>query len=355
MGEESLYPVHCDVQNESRQATGKVILSALTLSCSLGRRPGGPGHVLLLHLVDERAHLDHVPNLVQTVLGYLVGREPLRSVPFVLHELQPRRSLREQVHGPLQLVAAREDVPAAHDVQAEPRPGHRDDEAADVPQVSHRPGPHEGQDDDVVLLPLVLVDRRHGPRGDAGEGRVLSAPLGEDVVEQLPLAVVGCQDGYFLGGISDEDEVLKERHTVLGLAEVLIEEGGRRGLSPSLEVLDVDKLERPRQPRIRPEVPLVRQNPVEIAEVPVPPRVQPGDLRPRPPLPIELDRRDAEPHEPGEHGLVVAGVPAERRVLHHGGKLVVVADEADALEPARRARVVGLAALEDEGDEALDV
>ena len=78
--------------------------------------------------------------------------------------------------------------------------------------MAHGPGPHEGQDDDVVLLALVLVDRRHGPGDDAGEGRVLPAPLREDVVEQLPLAVVRCQDGYFLGGVPGEDEVLKDRN-----------------------------------------------------------------------------------------------------------------------------------------------
>eukprot|EP00951_Prasinocladus_malaysianus_P050100 scaffold676942_cov151-Prasinocladus_malaysianus.AAC.1 len=52
------------------------------------------------------------------------------------------------------------------DVEPQAGSGHGDRETPDIPEVPHSLGAHQAEQDDVVLLPLVLVHRRHLPRPD---------------------------------------------------------------------------------------------------------------------------------------------------------------------------------------------
>ena len=70
-------------------------------------------------------------------------------------------ALQEVGQAGLQLVAVGEQGLAAEDVEPQPGPAHGHHQPADVPDVPHRPRPDQGQQDDVVLLPLVLVHRCH--------------------------------------------------------------------------------------------------------------------------------------------------------------------------------------------------
>ena len=88
------------------------------------------------------------------------------------------RPLAQDVEGRLELEAVLEEVDPREDVEAEPRPRHGDDEAADVAEVADVVGADEGEEDEVVLLALVLVHRRDLVRG-ADHG-IVGAPAGRD-------------------------------------------------------------------------------------------------------------------------------------------------------------------------------
>lgn len=69
--------------------------------------------------------------------------------------------LEEVGQGGLQLIAVGKERLAAKDIEAQARATHGHHQPPHIPDVPHRPRPHQGQQDVVVLLPLVLVHCCH--------------------------------------------------------------------------------------------------------------------------------------------------------------------------------------------------
>ena len=61
------------------------------------------------------------------------------------------------LHGRSQLIAVGKQLSPAKDVQPQPGPRQGHYQTPDIPDVPHCPGAHQGKQDVVVLLPLVLV------------------------------------------------------------------------------------------------------------------------------------------------------------------------------------------------------
>jgi hypothetical protein len=93
------------------------------------------------------------------------------------------------------LEAVVEDVTAPKDIEPQScaRQGH--DQTAHVSQVADGFRAHKREQDDVILLALEAVDRRHACR-HAKEGRP-GAPLAQDVTDEVLLAVVRREDRNF--------------------------------------------------------------------------------------------------------------------------------------------------------------
>ena len=65
------------------------------------------------------------------------------------------------LHGGPQLIAVGKELCPAKDVQPQASPGHGHHQPAHIPDVPHCPGAHQGEQDVVVLLALVLVHSRY--------------------------------------------------------------------------------------------------------------------------------------------------------------------------------------------------
>ena len=105
----------------------------------------------------------------------------LAAVHLAWHNLEQIGPLSELPKYRRQLEAAIEERATADDVEAETRATHGDNEAANVAQMADHPRSHEREDHIIVLLALILVDRRDGARH--ADERMLGAALREHVVE----------------------------------------------------------------------------------------------------------------------------------------------------------------------------
>mmetsp|Transcript_86182 Transcript_86182/g.241048 ORF Transcript_86182/g.241048 Transcript_86182/m.241048 type:complete len:334 (+) Transcript_86182:35-1036(+) len=286
---------------------------------------------LSLHLfLQQVPHVVEVANLRGCADDAGLARGDPRRLPEL--EVQLLRSPREPREDRRQLETILEEREAPEDVEPESRAAHTHDQPADVAKVTHMLRSHEGHDDIVVLLPLELVDRRDF--GGLAEQRVPSAALSHDVAKQCLLAVVRRDDRDLRRGVAQQAHVHEERDGVLGLSEVLEEVRRRLRFALAIEVLHIDELVVERKADVRFPVPSLHEDVLEISQVPVTPAVKFGDLGPRSALQVEVDRRRFQAHEAGVQRLVQMPVLLESAVLHHWGKLVVVAYEHDALEPA---------------------
>ena len=71
--------------------------------------------------------------------------------------MEQQRSFGEDVESRLQLETVLEECDAGKDIEAESCPGHGDNQPAHISQVTNVVGPHEGEEDVIILLALVLV------------------------------------------------------------------------------------------------------------------------------------------------------------------------------------------------------
>mmetsp|Transcript_30411 Transcript_30411/g.51334 ORF Transcript_30411/g.51334 Transcript_30411/m.51334 type:complete len:474 (+) Transcript_30411:569-1990(+) len=211
--------------------------------------------------------------------------------------------------------------------------------------MAHGVGADQAQEHVVVLLPLVLVDRRH-PRGEA-QKRVASAASLQNVSNQALLPVVRGEDGNLVRGVAAEAHEAISGHHILRFPEVLVEEGGWAGLPAPQKVWHVHKLVRARKPGVRKRVHRSRgrtrgglgKHGGQVGEFPlVAPRVELGNVGAGAALLVEQDVGHPQTDEAGEQRLVQLAVLLQACVLHHRGQLVVVSNQAHPQQAAPRAR-----------------
>ena len=143
----------------------------------------------LVELGDEGGHVRHVLDDERLDAGAVAGRQrPLGRVRLVGQQLQLGRSLGQQPEGRRQFETVGEERRPSEDVEAEPGARHGHHQTADVAQVADLARPHQRQQDVVVLLALVLVDRVD--LGRPAQQRVAGAALLHHVADQRLLAVV---------------------------------------------------------------------------------------------------------------------------------------------------------------------
>ncbi len=65
------------------------------------------------------------------------------------------------LHGWSQFIAVGKQLSPAKDVQPQPGPRQGHYQTPDIPDVAHCPGAHQGKQDVVILLPLILVHCRN--------------------------------------------------------------------------------------------------------------------------------------------------------------------------------------------------
>jgi hypothetical protein len=88
--------------------------------------------------------------------------KPQPHLPVLLWlQCQLSGSGQQVLEGGLHLVAVGKQRLAAEDVEAQPGATHGHHQPPHIPEVTHGPAPHQGEQDVVVLLPLVLVHRLH--------------------------------------------------------------------------------------------------------------------------------------------------------------------------------------------------
>ena len=155
-------------------------------------------HLLLVEVDDKLRHHRHVVD-DDRVGGGHAGR-PFAGVDLVGAEVELQRPPHENAEGRLQFETVLEEADPGKDVEAEAGAGHGHHQTADIAQVADIVGAHQGEEDVVVLLALVLV---HGGNlvGQADE-RVVGAARAANVAQQRLLTVVGRQDGNLVRGIA---------------------------------------------------------------------------------------------------------------------------------------------------------
>lgn len=87
----------------------------------------------------------------------------------VIISVQINRAIWYQVEGGLQLSAGLEEGDTSEDIQTQPSPGHGHNQTTYVTQVPHILGPHQRQDDVIILLTLVAINSGHLGEGKRNE------------------------------------------------------------------------------------------------------------------------------------------------------------------------------------------
>jgi hypothetical protein len=91
-----------------------------------------------------------------------------------------------------QFEAIVENITSAEHVQAKPCARESDYETPHVSQVSHCFRPHEGKQNNIILLALESIDRRH-PSWHSEDGCPCTS-LPQDIANEVFLPIVGRQD-----------------------------------------------------------------------------------------------------------------------------------------------------------------
>ena len=102
-----------------------------------------------------------------------------------------------------------------------------------APQITNGLGAHQGQENVIVLLALILVHGGHFVR--QSHQRIIATTFLQHVADEMLLAVIRGQDGDGLGGVAQQTHVHKGSHHVLRLRQVLQNKRAKLNFNQSID------------------------------------------------------------------------------------------------------------------------